>query len=158
MIYLITNEITKDCYIGYTSKTLEERFQRHIYNSKYGGKTYLNRAIRKYGPENFSIKVLQEDGNLIEDETYWIQKMNPTYNMTNGGEGGDTSSSPNFRQAMSNRRSYSGEGNPLYGKRGKDNPKSQAVLLDGVKYDTITEARKKAKRSFAYVKKNGIML
>ena len=65
---------------------------------------------------------------------------------------------PNWKIGMQKRRSYCGEGNPQYGKHGKDNPKSQAVILDGVKYDTITQARKLAKRSFQYVKKYGTMV
>ena len=157
MIYCITNIITNDTYIGYTSKTKEERLKKHVYNSKQG-KTYLNKAMRKYGVENFRIEVLQEDGNLNEDESFWIKKLDPKYNMTAGGEGGDTSESANYKKGMENRRSYSGEGNPLYGKFGKDNPKSQALILDGVEYESITLARKLAKRSFKYVKMNMIVI
>ena len=157
MIYKITNNITNDCYIGYTSLTLEERFKKHRYNHK-NGDTYLYKAMRKYGFENFSIECLQEDGNLEEDENLWIGKINPKYNMRPGGTGGDTSKSPNWKAGMEKRRSYSGEGNPQYGKHGKDNPKSQAVIIDGTRYDTITEARKLAKRSFYYIKKYGTMV
>ncbi len=157
MIYKITNNITNDCYVGYTSLSLEERFKKHKYNH-HTGNTYLYRAMRKYGFENFQIECLQENGNLQEDENVWIGKIQPKYNMTVGGLGGDTSSSPNWKAGMQSRRSYVGQGNPQYGKHGKDNPKSQAVILDGVKYDTITQARKLAKRSFQYVKKYGIMV
>ena len=157
MIYKITNTINNDCYIGYTSLTLEQRFRKHKYNYKTGD-TYLYKAMRKYGFDNFIIECVQEDGNLEEDEDLWICKINPKYNMRSGGTGGDTSQSPNWKNGMANRRSYVGEGNPLYGKRGKDNPRSQSVIVDGVKYDTITEARKLAKRSFNYVKKYGIVV
>ena len=158
MIYSITNKITGDVYVGYTSKTAEERFQKHKYNARGGSNTYLYNAMRKYGEENFEIKSLQEDGNLAEDEMFWIKKLDPKYNMTIGGEGGDTSFSPNYKKAMKARRSYEGEGNPIYGKIGKDNPKSQQLMLDGVYYESITQARKLAKRSFSYVKKNMIVL
>lgn len=158
MIYKITNTITGDFYIGYTGLTLEERFTKHKYNARAGGPTYLYRAMRKYGEDNFIIECLQEDGNLNEDEALWISKLNPNYNMTKGGEGGDTSNSPNFKNAMSNRRSYAGEGNPQYGKFGSDNGKSRRVIVDGVEYCSITEARHKGKRSFAYVKQNGIFV
>ena len=157
MIYKITNTINSDCYIGYTSLSLEARFKKHWYNHK-NGNTYLYKAMRKYGFDNFSIEILQENGNLEEDEDIWIGKLNPKYNMRAGGTGGDTSKSPNWKAGMENRRSYVGKGNPLYGKIGKDNPNSKAVIVDGVKYDTITEARRLAKRSFAYVKKNGIFI
>lgn len=158
MIYKITNTINGDFYVGYTSLTLEQRFAKHKQNSRAGGQTYLYRAMRKYGEENFIIECLQEDGTLNEDEPLWIGKLNPSYNMTKGGEGGDTSSSPNYKSSIKNRRSYSGEGNPQYGKFGADNSKSKRVIVDGVEYCSITEARKKAKRSFAYVKKFGIFI
>ena len=157
MIYKITNTITGDCYVGYTSLSLEARFKRHWYNHPHHD-TYLYRAMRKYGFDNFIIECLQEDGNLNEDEDIWIGKINPKYNMRAGGTGGDVSFSPNYKKAMENRRSYCGEGNPQYGKHGKDNPKSQTIIVDGIKYDTITMARKMAKRSFGYVKKYGIMV
>ena len=158
MIYKITNTITGDFYVGYTSLTLEDRFAKHKSNAKAGGETYLYRAIRKYGEDNFIIECLQEDGNLNEDESLWIGKLNPVYNMTKGGEGGNTSASPNYKAGMKNRRSYAKEGNPQYGKIGLNNPKSQKVLLDGKEYCSITEARRLAHRSFAYVKKNGIFI
>lgn len=153
MIYLITNKITNDQYVGY-SKNPVDRFTRHCYNSKRGN-TYLYRAMRKYGTENFEMKILQEDGSLDEDETFWIKKLNPTYNMTEGGEGGDTSDSPSWKKGMAKRRSYSGSGNPQAGKFGADNPKSRKVKVDGVVYNSITEARTLAKRSFNYVKTKG---
>jgi group I intron endonuclease len=157
MIYIITNGITNDYYIGYTSLTLEQRFQRHYYNH-ITGNTYLYRAMRKYGFENFQIECLQENGNLEEDEDIWINKMNPKYNMRPGGTGGDTSNSPNWKIGMEKRRSFAGSGNPQYGKFGKDNPKSKQLILDGVQYESITQARKLAKKSFAYVKKHGIII
>lgn len=100
MIYEIKNRITGDSYVGFTSLTIEQRFAKHKQNAKAGGETYLYRAMRKYGEENFSIECLQEDGTLQEDEALWIEKLKPAYNMTIGGEGGDTSSSPNFKRAM----------------------------------------------------------
>ena len=38
--------------------------------------------------------------------------------MTEGGDGGDTSLSPNYQAGMKNRRPYSAENNPNYGKKG----------------------------------------
>jgi group I intron endonuclease len=158
MIYKITNKITNDFYIGYTASALEFRFKKHIQNAKDGYKTHLYNAIRKYGKDNFIIECLQEDGNLNEDESLWIGKLKPKYNMTKGGEGGDTSRSINYKKAMKNRRSYKGEGNPLYGKKGIDNPNSRRVIVDGIEYVSITEARRLAKRSFEYVKTKGIFI
>lgn len=99
MIYLIENNITKDQYIGYTSGTAQKRFLKHKINAKKDGQTYLYRAMRKYGFENFNLSVLDETGTY-DDEIKWIDKINPAYNMTKGGEGGDTSSSKNFKKSM----------------------------------------------------------
>ena len=155
MIYLITNTLTDDKYVGYTSLSLEKRFKTHCAN-RHKGQTYLNRAMRKYGIENFKIECLQENGNLKEDEATWINQIKPTYNMTKGGEGGDTSESPNYKKGIKNRRSYVGKGNPRYGQFGKDNPKSKQLILDGKYYESITQARKLACKSFQYVKQNAI--
>jgi group I intron endonuclease len=96
-IYKIENKIDGKFYIGKTSKTLEERFRKHLYNH-LDGQTYLYKAMRKHGIENFDISLVEE---VTEDldlrEKYWIAELNPTYNMTVGGDGGDTSSSPNFK-------------------------------------------------------------
>lgn len=64
MIYLITNTITGDQYVGYSSSPVD-RFKKQCYNSR-NGNTYLYRAMRKYGTENFEMKILQKDGNLNE--------------------------------------------------------------------------------------------
>jgi group I intron endonuclease len=157
MIYKITNLKTEHFYVGFTTKSLDERLRRHAYCAKYGKLTHLGKAIRKYGIENFRIECIDDSPN-IEREIFWIDKLNPRYNLTSGGDGGDTSKSPNYIEGMKNRRSYKGTGNPGYGKRGKDNPKSKRLLLDGVEYSGIDEARRLAKRSFKYVKTKGIFL
>lgn len=122
IIYRITNIVNKKTYIGKTTKSLEERFQRHIYNHK-NGNTYLYKAMKKYGAENFSIEIIEETQNLDDREQFWISKLSPEYNMTTGGEGGNTSSSPNFIKAMKiyhskkTKQSYA-----TYGMLGKKSP------------------------------------
>jgi len=100
MIYQITNIITNDFYIGYTKFTAKHRFQSHKYNAKYNIKSHLYNSMNKYGIDNFTIKVIQEDGLLNPDEAYWIKTLKPTLNMTKGGEGGDTSNFENFKISM----------------------------------------------------------
>lgn len=117
MIYKIQNKVDGKFYIGYTGGTLSGRFSQHKYNSKRDN-TYLYKAMRHHGIENFEITLLEECDNSKnrEREVHWIAELNPHYNMTTGGDGGDTSSSPNWKQGMGKRRSYAGEGNPMYGK------------------------------------------
>lgn len=94
-IYKITNIINNKIYIGQTTKTITERFQKHINTMMYGTKTYLYNAMRKYGTSNFIIEKIEEIPNekLDEREQYWIKYYNSYdpnqgYNMTLGGNAG----------------------------------------------------------------------
>ncbi len=103
LIYKIVNQVNGDFYIGKTTKPKNVRLQEHFYNSSYNSQTYLHRAIRKYGCSNFIIEEIETkipEEKLDEREIFWINNLNPTYNMTSGGEGGDTSLSPNFIKSM----------------------------------------------------------
>jgi group I intron endonuclease len=123
LIYKIYNTITNQTYIGKTTKSLQERFDGHVYDSNSGSKTYLHRALRKYGVTSFTYEVIEDnvlEKNLDDREKYWIKTLDTLipkgYNMTNGGEGGDTSNSPNWIEGMKNRKDMSGKNNPMYGK------------------------------------------
>lgn len=88
-IYKITNLINQKVYIGQTSRTIDIRWQQHLYSSK-DGESLLYRAMRKYGIENFSIEQVEETSLLNEREIFWINYYNSFekgYNMTLGGEG-----------------------------------------------------------------------
>lgn len=93
-IYLITNNINNKKYVGKTVRSIRERWVEHIQNSKndkYKNRP-LYRAMRKYGPDNFSIKELEKCGiSILSDrEKYWIKYYNSFkrgYNATLGGDG-----------------------------------------------------------------------
>lgn len=102
IIYLCINKINQKKYIGITSRTLKKRFINHFseaYNknsNKYN--TPFKQAIRKYGKENFDIKILEQVNTLEEanmKEIYYIkfynsycyQKNSDGYNATLGGDG-----------------------------------------------------------------------
>ena len=157
IIYQITNEVNGKFYIGKTTKTIEERFQSHIYESRYGRNgSYLYNSMRKHGVENYTIKVVEcqvPETKLDDRERYWIEKLKPQYNLTEGGGGGDTSSSPKFIQSMKDyhsrkpREEYS-----TYGMLGKkQRPESiekmrrkkwKPISIEGVIYPSITEGEK----------------
>ena len=62
-IYLITNNINGMKYIGQTIQLLNKRWNNHIFSSRHivdNDNSYLHRSMRKYGVENFSIKLIQE--------------------------------------------------------------------------------------------------
>jgi hypothetical protein len=84
--------------------------------------THLYRAMRLYGIDNFTLEILEEvAGDINAREIYWIETLRPEYNMTTGGDGGDTSWSPNYRKGIS-RRDTSGSRNSMFGKRGDLSP------------------------------------
>jgi group I intron endonuclease len=156
IIYQITNEVNGKFYIGKTTKTPEERFQKHLYESRYNRNgSYLYKSIRKYGEEHFTITILEsqvDETNLDERERYWIRTLNPQYNLTKGGEGGDTSKSPKWIEGMKNRKKPS-NGYRTFGMLGKKQSQkwrdsikksnSKPVSIEGVVYPSITEGQKK---------------
>jgi hypothetical protein len=114
----------------------------------------------KHGPDNFEMILLEEcDVTLIDDrEKHWIRTLESlapkNFNMTEGGEGGDTSSSPKYKAAMKN-RDQSGSNNPMYGKKRPDTAiylargkqkmiesNQCAVICRGVMYESIKAAEK----------------
>ena len=93
-IYLVRKD-SKPVYVGYTSRTLENRWSQHISQSKKP-KYPIHRAIKKHGVDSFSIETLyeSEDGehtlNFMEHHYIWLYRTHGSlggYNMTIGGEG-----------------------------------------------------------------------
>jgi group I intron endonuclease len=85
-LYKITNVINNKCYIGFTSLSVQERFDTHIKNSKY--KRYdqkIYNAIRKYGIENFIVEQIYEGSDALQKEDEFIKRYKAEYNMTEGG-------------------------------------------------------------------------
>lgn len=98
-IYKITNKINGKIYVGQTTQTLKERFQKHCWGATIKDKYHLNmaikQAIRKYGKENFTIELIEEveKDKLDEREVYWIKyydSYHKGYNCTLGGQNGAT--------------------------------------------------------------------
>ena len=94
IIYLITNNLNKKVYIGKTIRSLQSRWSEHLrdmHNPQRDNKLY--RAMNKYGSDNFTIEILEENipnENLSEKEQYYIKLYNSYYdgyNSTFGGEG-----------------------------------------------------------------------
>ena len=155
IIYKITNKVNSKFYIGKTTKSAEERFKRHFYNHKTQN-TYLYKSMRKHGFENFCIEILEETNIIDIDsrEIYWIEELSPHYNMTKGGDGGDTSSSPNFKLGMS-KRNTSGSNNSMFGRKRTDTAVYLSaakdkmiaanrcpVICEGIEYKSVGEAEK----------------
>lgn len=151
-IYKITNTKNNKFYIGKTTKTIENRFKAHCYNSR-NGNTYLYKAMRKYGTNSFIIESIE---TVIDDinkrEIFWIDNLKPEYNMTKGGDGGDTSNSPNFKESMIEMHSKKVSSDyATYGMLGKKQSSkflesikksnSCPVSCNGIQYDSVGEAQ-----------------
>lgn len=92
-IYKITCKVTGKNYVGQTTRTLNIRWESHVYDAtKLKKNTKLGRAIRKHGREQFVIQTIEFTENLNERETYFIQLFNSAgkngYNLKLGGQGG----------------------------------------------------------------------
>ena len=124
IIYFIQHKESGKYYIGQTVKSAEERILDHFRTAKTVD-TYLYRAIRKYGKDAFTYGIIESclTEELNDKETYWIERLGSLaphgYNMTRGGEGGDTSLSPKYKEWVK----YSiangvqaGANNSMYGK------------------------------------------
>ena len=98
-IYKITNKINNKIYIGKVyNRSAIERFKRHCNDAKPDARSSVDRAIYKYGKENFIVEVIDKANSLDEldnKEKFWISKYNSIdknigYNLTLGGDGGNT--------------------------------------------------------------------
>lgn len=90
-VYLITNRINGNRYVGQTKMTLRRRWHGHCSGDKRKA-TYLFNAIQKYGKDNFSMEPLievesQDLANEFEAE-YIVRYCTRTpngYNLMTGG-------------------------------------------------------------------------
>jgi hypothetical protein len=83
-IYVITNKLNLHKYIG-SSVNIFNRLSDHkwrLYHKNHHS-IYLQRAVNKYGIENFKVSILEKCtiDNLNEKEIYWIGKLKPEYNI-----------------------------------------------------------------------------
>ena len=99
LVYCIKNIINNKEYIGLTTRTLEERWKQHIYESNkkdsWEWNTPLGNAIKKYGKDSFQVFVLEECSSETELKQKEIQLIRERkslasengYNLSFGGDG-----------------------------------------------------------------------
>ena len=94
IVYLITNQINGKQYIGQTIRPIKDRWNSHIWDAHTYRPWLISKAIRKYGPEKFSIESLAEVNTKAEMdffEVLFIQLMGTLtprgYNVSRGGDG-----------------------------------------------------------------------
>ena len=115
VIYLITNLLNSMKYVGQTKRPLKERISEHK-----RGDQYIDRAIKKYGWENFMVEVLEECDSfeqLNEREKFWIATLNTMspngYNLNDGGRKIEICSKETRAKLSA---ASSGENNGFFGK------------------------------------------
>jgi group I intron endonuclease len=93
-LYKITCSQNGKVYIGYTSKTIDERFKVHCENAKCKRNYALADAMRVYGIPAFTVELLlqcESHKEACEHEIRLIKELNSIlphgYNMTHGGDG-----------------------------------------------------------------------
>ena len=98
LIYKYTNNINGKIYVGQTRQQLQKRHYKHL--QQLNDYTYFHRALKKYGVENFTLEIIEDNiplEQLDEKEIYWIKKLDSYcssgkgYNETKGGQWGTSS-------------------------------------------------------------------
>jgi len=121
IVYEIINNINNKGYIGYSGRTLKQRWSSHISSANQGSPFRFHSAIRKHGHENFSIQVLYEfdsiDAAKVMEETLILERdyLNVGYNAKPGGCGGHIvpkDKLESWKAKLSER--FSGAGNANY--------------------------------------------
>lgn len=122
-IYRIENTVNKKWYIGKTRRPLARWFQ-HLGHVRLNKQTYLCRAIRKHGIENFRMILIDsaaDDTAANKLEVYYIKEFETYkpaigYNSTFGGDG----VVPTEETIQKNKQSHIGlmakEKHPMWGK------------------------------------------
>lgn len=104
IIYLIIHKASGKGYVGLTIQTLERRWQYHLEQASAGhikGTESLHAALRKYGPDAFEIRQIDQGTtkqDLEKKERHWIGKLGTLtpqgYNISPGGVSGGSNSKP----------------------------------------------------------------
>jgi len=94
VLYKISCSVNGKAYVGYSSKSAEDRFKAHLLNARWKRKTALCDAIRCYGDEAFSVEVIltcETHAEACAHEIRLITELGSIlplgYNMTKGGDG-----------------------------------------------------------------------
>lgn len=118
----MVNSINGKIYVGQTVRTLQERIDEHCRHDKI----VVDKAIQKYGIENFFVDVIDHADSVEELnrlEIKWIEYYNSIvphgYNQCRGGEntvGFHHRQETKIKMKMKKIDIFNGSNNPFYGK------------------------------------------
>lgn len=152
-VYMIKNLKNKKIYIGSTKMSFKRRYLEHLRTLKINKhhNTYLNRAVKKYGIENFEFSVIEviNDSSILyirEREKFFINNLNSVkqgYNFSN------ITTSPPYnkesRNKISNTLKEKYKTDSIYRERllkNSNNFKNKPSWNKGIKCSNISKARK----------------
>lgn len=89
--YKVTNNANGKFYIGITSRCINLRWKEHVRHAKKQVNSgHFYKAIRKHGPESFTVNVISQydsPDKMKKAEINLIAELSPEYNSTLGGDG-----------------------------------------------------------------------
>lgn len=150
-IYLLTDTVTGNTYIG-SSSDIRMRLVQHFFSMSERGRknitTYNNfsETYKQYGSVVFEVKVLEkcDKDRLKEREIYWIEKLNPSENTQHVPDGRQVYSDE--ERAMRSERTKILWADPIYRERAVAARKGNAYNKGYKCTEAQTLNRKKAGR------------
>lgn len=140
-VYMHVNKINDKKYVGITSRKMSQRWRN---GRGYKGCVFFERAIEKYGWDNFKHEILlcnltKQEAEMFEVEIIKFYKSNKRkfgYNIQNGGSSCGKMAESSKRKLSEDRR---GSDNAMYG---KPSVKRRSVICieTGKIYDCLKEA------------------
>lgn len=152
IVYTFKNKINNKYYVGQTCRTFEERTKEHLRHNK----TAFDKALKKYGIENFDYAVIDEAHDMDElnkKEIFWIKHFNSLapfgYNLCIGGgntKGYRHRTESKEKMRLAKKGTFLGKENPFYGKKHTDETRQKMK-------EAWTEERKEQLRLMAKTRK-----
>lgn len=145
-VYKITNLVTGDFYIG-ASSDIKRRKSQHFTNKISGHTKRFDDDIRRYGRDAFSFSILEECSKeeLWEREQYYLQTLQPSYNVRWRGCKRSEETKTKVRRALTGRKQSQAvieKRKKSIAERRKLYPQTNAghkkrVAVEGMEFDSV---------------------